>query len=226
MDNQDLADLIQERGITRLVHFTPLMNLISIIRQQKILPREQLRQYAKEHQDLALLDYIRWNDKKRLDHRLDCINLSVERINSYLLRSFRREYAEGEPWTILTIDPQFLLREGVVFTVGNAASRQVREEGTAPGAAGLRALFADQVCVGNSYGTRIYKRTPRMNPAYPNCIQAEVLFPGEIPLSGVTGLICDSDENRSIVKSVLSVAASDVPLPPITVDPNEFIDHA
>ena len=81
-DANAIMDFVKCRGITRLVHFTPFLNLCGMFNRGGIWPRAKLEDYNKENPDEDMMAYINWNDKLRLDGRNDCINLSIQRINS------------------------------------------------------------------------------------------------------------------------------------------------
>ena len=82
------AEVIR-RGITRVVHFTPAINLISIYGQKALLSREQLKRLTVEYPDLHLADYVEINDQLRLDHLNDYLNLSIQHPNHLLFKKFR-----------------------------------------------------------------------------------------------------------------------------------------
>ena len=87
-----IHDFIVQRGITRLVHFTPFENLLGIYNERCIMPVEMIEEQARVKNDDFLLDYIRFNDESRLDGRRDCINLSIQRINNFLFRRFKERF--------------------------------------------------------------------------------------------------------------------------------------
>ena len=218
----DIAAFAKERGITRLVHFTPFLNLLGIFNLRGIKSRDVVEAFAKEHEDADLMAYISWNDKLRLDNRTDCINLSIQRINAPLFSRFKANFNKGEPWCILEIDPCCLQKDGVMFTVANAAATSVRRSGTAGGVAGLKALYQESITVPKYHGTDIYRRTNAMPANCPTSIQAEVLYPGEIPLDKISGMIFESKEGATRAKVMLRMENPDIELPPIKVDPFEF----
>lgn len=220
-DAKEIAAFASERGITRLVHFTPFQNLLGIFEMSGIWSRRRIGAYAKEHGDLFLLDYISWNDQQRYDNRLDCVNLSIQHINAPLLRRFREKFAECDLWCVLEVDPVCLQKKGVTFTVGNAASSYVKANGSACGLAGLSAAFAERVITGNSYGLREQTRAG-LAPADPTDPQAEVLFPEEIPLPLIKALVVENEEQLRRVKGAIHMNNPGIILPPLVIRPEDF----
>lgn len=92
-----LATLIEERGITRLVHFTAEENLPSIY-------DHGLMSVAKL--DKSGIKYDK-NDTDRADNIPDGISLSVQNPNQYLLRHFCQKYP-NKKYVILSLDPALL----------------------------------------------------------------------------------------------------------------------
>lgn len=221
-----IARFAHERQITRLVHFTPFLNLLGIFDLRGIKPRDEISAYAQEHKDEDLMAYISWNDKLRLDRRTDCVNLSIQRINAPLFSRFKDGFESGEPWCIFEIDPSCLQKDGVMFTVANAAATAVRQNGTAGGIAGLRALYQNVITVPKFQGVSIYRRTSRTPPSCTTSVQAEVLYPGEIPLEKIMGMIFESEEAATRAKVMLQVTHPDLKLPPVKVAPAEFGAYA
>ncbi|MGN0827278.1 MAG: DarT ssDNA thymidine ADP-ribosyltransferase family protein [Kiritimatiellia bacterium] len=219
-DAQAIAAFAQERGITRLVHFTPLMNLCGIYNLHGLKPRRQIIEYAQAHEDKSILDYIKWNDSDRHDGRLDCINLSIQRINTSLFHAFKRKIPNAATWTwcILEIDPVCLQHANVLFTIANAAATEVRRHGTGGGIEGLKKLFAPEVFDGKCSITRT-GATPKNTPTSP---QAEVLYPGEIGLDLIRGLVFESTDHARQAYGMLSLECPGIQLPPLKIVPGDF----
>ena len=51
-----IEDFVRIRGISRLVHFTPLNNLLGIYEIGALWAKSKIESYAKEHNDCFLLD--------------------------------------------------------------------------------------------------------------------------------------------------------------------------
>lgn len=225
-ERSQMATYIANRGVRRLVHFSPRRNLIGIFQMGGLWARSRLIEYAKQHEDADMMAYVTWNDEVRLDGRQDCINLSIERINSYLFDAFRRKFEErfgdNEPWCVIEIDPSVMLMPGVVFARANAASRSVRASGTASGLDGLMALYKNRIVTPKRFGTRVDERTPDLPQSCPTSIQAEVMVPGEIPLAKVIGLVFENDDDMVQVKAMLRIQFPLIKLPSMRVSAVEF----
>ena len=70
--------ILEKRKIKYLLHFTNIKNLQSIL-ENNLCPVSYLQKHN--------INYIN-NDTKRLDNKLDCISLSIEYPNSYMLKSY------------------------------------------------------------------------------------------------------------------------------------------
>lgn len=216
-----ILDFVAKRGISRLVHFTPLHNLLGIFETGALWSRAKIKEYAKEHNDFFLLDYIRWNDDLRLDGRKECINLSIQRPNGVLFSSFRKRISDAEIWCVLEISPTVMARTGAIFTVGNAASSYVKAHGAGMGLSALQAMFADRVVVGNNFGRRICTRNG-LPENCPTSMQAEVMVSGAIDLKEVMGMVFQCEEHARRAMRALQVAYPGLVLPAIKVSPKDF----
>ena len=217
-DAQAIATFAQERGIERLVHFTPLMNLCGIYNLYGLWPRKQIIEYAKDHESEGILDYIAWNDGDRYDGRTDCINLSIQCINASLFHVFKRKVPSAAPWCILEIDPICLQHANVLFTIANAAATEVRRHETGSGIEGLKKLFAPEVFDGKCSITRT-DATPKNRPTSP---QAEVLYPGKIGLDLIRGLVFESTDDSRRACGMLRLECPGIQLPQVKITPGDF----
>ncbi len=226
-DAEAIRVFARERGISRLVHFTPLNNLLGIMNLRGILARRKIEEYARVMNDDFLLDYISYNDSHRFDKRVDCINLSIEHINHLLFRRFREKFLECDNWCVIEIDPICLEKDGVIFTTGNAASSYVRTHGTQSGLSGLQALYADSVVSGAVYNLHMETRSASLSPAYPTNQQAEVLFPEEIPIPLIKALVFENDQKRTLAHAALVTDNnSGIEMPPCIVRASDFAPRA
>ena len=221
-DAAAIQAFVKERGITRLVHFTPFCNLLGVYEMGALWAKQKIETVAQSKSDFFLLDYIRWNDGLRLDGRRDCINLSIQRINQYLFTSFKKKFTECDIWCILEISPEILAAEGVSFTVGNAASSYVRNCGTGIGIDALKAMFTDSVVVGNMYGRRVSTRMGVPNNC-PTDRQAEVMFPDEINVKYIQGIVVESEEHHAMVSRALQIEYPEMKLPQVRVCHEDFM---
>lgn len=177
------AEILAERDVSRLCHFTPARNLPHILGDG----------YVRATKDLA--DDVRAvysaTDLSRLDGHQEKICCSIEFTNGYY---FAKARIKGEAvlfpdWVVLLIDPIVTSRNGTLFCTGNAA----RGYGSTayPGTDGLTALY--QASVVGSGGTT-FNRSSAHLPCCPTDIQAEVLVPAPISLEDVLAIVVRSDD--------------------------------
>ena len=219
----DLVEAARRRGVTRLVHFTPLNNLLGIVELGAIVARDRLLALARERNDTFLLDYIAFNDRLRLDRCTNHVNLSVQHPNARLLSRFRA-LCSCDVWCVLLVSPACLETPGVLFAVGNVAARQVRQGGIASGVAGFEALFRDSQLSANQFQARRLTRRG-LDENLPTDPQAEILFPGEIPLRLVDGIAFEDTLSLARAQAAIRLAGDGgEPVTPLLlfVDPHLF----
>src|SRR5690606_14137321 len=93
---------ISRRGIEYLIHFTPTINLYSILEQGKIMSRRILENLDIEQFDI--LDYVQFTDNVRYDDK-SYINLSISGPNTFLFSKFRERTKDDITinWCVLKI---------------------------------------------------------------------------------------------------------------------------
>ena len=165
----EIAAAAKQRGITQVVHFTTVRGAIGVlasgfVKSRALLPKEEYLEYVYEpnaflRKDTAWLDYV---------------NLSIERINDWMFTTSVRWHAvEGNPWVVLSFDPQILAHPGVVFTTTNNIYPTCRR---AEGLVGFSQMFAG--IVSGRYSIQ-HDRLGKP-PAWSTDRQAEVLYPGQL----------------------------------------------
>jgi hypothetical protein len=133
---QSIEEFVKARGITRLVHFTRLENLPSILRHG-LIPRAELEA------NHLMAATSKFNDDIRLDQRRDWSCLSISRINYKMYYKYSRD-AE---WCIILFDPSLLWKQEALFCETNAASTGAVDcaERFGWSCEGLAELFKDPV---------------------------------------------------------------------------------
>lgn len=191
-----LSELARSRGVTRLVHFTPALNLPPIIDDQAVRPVADLEDDRRA--------YFEATDLERYDRHPEMTCCSIEYPNAYYLRQAqgRRHLRAYPDWVALLLNIDLLDRPGVLLSPRNAAA------GTAvPGtAAAFEAMYAPVV-----FGQRSYARAPSHLDAAPTDLQAEVLVPGAVALSQVDGVLFPSEQACRSVRANLAQLRSAVP---------------
>ena len=207
-----VADVVRERGIERVLHFTTNSALVGIL-AEGLLSRQRLpeskylehvyRPNASVRKDLAWLDYV---------------NLSVSRLNWEFFDHSRRWHADRDVWwCAVVLDPAILSLDGVTFTTTNNIYSGC-QRGT--GAAGLEAMFAPRVC---RWSGNCVERSDGMPRNWTTCHQAEVLVPEAVSVEYLRRICVATDAHADIAASQCEILlGSSMPAPPIDIDPNAF----
>lgn len=135
------------------------------------------------------------NDSNRFDGHRGHVCCSITYPNVYLLNQFAKD--DLDAWCVLLLKRELLGEPGVRFCPVNAAT--ANGEYVQDGYLGLKALFAEEVRVGN----RPPKRAPRQPRSVPTDNQAEVLVPGQVSLAFVFEIVVASDAGRERVEAIL-----------------------
>ncbi|QEP41820.1 DUF4433 domain-containing protein [Ectothiorhodospiraceae bacterium BW-2] len=103
----DFVKEIKEREIEYLVHFTPTLNLYSILEQKQLMSSSVLERLDIEQYDI--LDYVQFTDDVRYDDKR-YINLSISSPNTFLFSKFMSKTANDMTinWCVLKIKPKHI----------------------------------------------------------------------------------------------------------------------
>jgi hypothetical protein len=166
-----ILSLVHERAIREVLHFTTNLGLIGILAKGSVLSRRRLPE------DRYLEHIYSPNCELRKDtHWLDYVNLSISRINDWMFETSERWHqVDNIWWATLSFNPSILADPGVTFTTTNNIYPAARR---GQGAPGLAALFEDVVL--GRYSTS-HTRSGHLD-SWPTDRQAEVLYPGALPL--------------------------------------------
>ncbi len=172
------------RGITRLCHLTPFINLVHIASGDGIRSTAQLSE-----DDRACFDQ---QDLLRLDAHPDHISCSIEYPNGWYLRQRRQNATPVQrlapDWVCLTLDAKWLQHPETRFCVNNAA--RLRGGLVAEGPEAFASLYEDPVDSNRGPLTRARTRFA----SCPTDDQAEVLVPRHVPLADISSVLCTDDE--------------------------------
>lgn len=217
-DYKLIEEEVVRRQITRLVHFTPTMNLLSIFEQGALLSRHQLRKLSVEYPDLYLDDYVEINDKLRLDGLEDFINLSIQHSNHYLLKVFKEScHSWCDSWCVIAISPQYLYLKDTLFSIGNAASTASKRFGIDATYDKFSAMFNEKIYRENQL---VYTRS-RIKKCYPTDVQAEVLVRSKIAVEDIIEVYFESDEELHRSRGAIQILYSGE-IPQFTVNGSMF----
>ena len=193
----DIQDLANRRGITRLCHLTPSRNLAHIVSDSRGI-------LASRHLQDDEATVFNPTDKARLDGYVGHICCSIQYPNAWYLRKARKDERLFLDWVVLLIDARHLWRAGTNFCQRNAAAKHGKF--VRSGAAAFEALFAATV-----EGKDTYRRGPRHPDFLPTDEQAEVLIPDRIGRGDINGVVVRDEAQAALETSRLDLAGLTVP---------------
>jgi hypothetical protein len=104
-------EYLKSRGVTELIHFTPMSNIKNIL-SKGIIPRNQLEKDG---------EMFTFSDEVRLDGK-EHINLSITNPNIKMFFKFRKK--NEDPFVVITLNPSLLSKYKHSFSATNAASNK------------------------------------------------------------------------------------------------------
>lgn len=162
--SKKLEEQINDRGITRLIHFTSADNLESI-RAKGIMSVAELKNSGTKY------DY---NDEGRYDCVEDGISLSVQNPNHYLLNSYKKRYTDKK-YVCLILDPALLYE--ITDDSGERLAPRIYCDYNA--ASGLTKRSEDDfgIMFGELFNGGCWVNTRKIRKEdEPTTVQAEILF--------------------------------------------------
>jgi len=161
-----IVDVIKERNITKLIHFTDIRNIESIL-EHGILPPSRLKERSIESH---------LNDANRFDNQMGGISVSIMQRNQYLLNSYNKR--DPRKWVEIEINPDIAATRNCLFYESNAANskfQDVKEE-YLRSAKAFKNIFANHVFSNHGVWTRENKKDYE-----PTDLQAEIIVKWMIP---------------------------------------------
>lgn len=214
---QCIRDLIEERNITEVVHFTSNHGVVGVIDigcvlSRRVLPEEKHLSYIAAPTSSSRAEAEEKFDKK--EDWLDYVNLSLSEINTNYFRFATRWHQnDSRWWAILSFDPEILTHEGVYFSTTNNIYPYVKR---GQGCAGLTALFDGRIKRKQNWCATRYGRSERL----PTCEQAEVLYPERLLIQYLNKIYVKNGDQHDIVKGWLRLyRRSDIA---VDVSPEKF----
>ncbi len=176
-----IAQLAQQRGITRLCHFTPSRNLVHIASDKTgILATSKLQEGER--------GVFTATDLSRYDNRPGHICCSIQYPNGWFFSKARAADRLFQDWVVLLLKPDHLWSSGTEFCPWNAAAAFGSTIRT--GVSGFNAMYEPVVSPPTG---RQFRRTPQRLASCPTDDQAEVLISDAIPLSDVLGVVVQDE---------------------------------
>jgi hypothetical protein len=203
LNHKEFQNEIKEREIECLIHFTPTINLFSILENNELMSRDKLENLDIEQFDI--LDYVQFTDDVRYDDK-SYINLSLSSPNTFLLSRFRQKTKDDFTinWCVLKIDTKHIYDNETLFSVTNAASNAGRRQyGISGDLEKFKMLFANQLNINTYNGVRTISRNST-HPKYPTDVQAEILVKDKIPSDSIVAVCFESEEKMAEAKAAMS----------------------
>lgn len=194
----NIEEEVKKRGIKNLIHFTPTINLMSIIEQKALISRAGLESLDIEKFDVP--DYVQFTDSIRYDDK-NYINLSITTSNKFLFKRFR-ERTQHDPtilWCVLLIKTEPLYWQDTLFSVTNAASRAAQRYGINGDVETFKKMFSNELMTKQ----KISRKTN-----YPENqttdFQAEVLVKDKLPMFCIEKVCFPDEESKAATLAAFS----------------------
>ena len=177
MDNKDkLLEIIKEKNIQQLIHFTKKNNLNSII-TNGLLSVEELQKRNINHQ---------YNDTARKDSWNNAISLSITNKNYMLLKAFKeRQKLMDNDFVEIRIDPLVIIENECIFCDTNAANHTFEPYRQDPDKLNdlkiwpaFEGMFKEVIIRHKFHGGKIIRTNQSSNET--TCPQAEICLIGKI----------------------------------------------
>lgn len=194
----NIQEIITNRNIHELLHFTTSKGLLGILSTGKLLPRSLLL----EEEYLEFI--LQTNTAYRSDPRwVSFVSLSISKIN-HIFYDASKKFAnnKGLSWAIVSISPEVLLHEGVYFSTTNNIYPSC-ERGM--GAMAFEKLFSPKI-----YGryNKLISRTDNHHSNWTTCPQAEVLYPGQILAQYIKSIYVQNEVELDTVHAQIAALGS------------------
>lgn len=209
--------IVRERGITEVLHFTTNKGCLGVLATRALKARRRLS----EAEALEFILQINAEDRSRDTEWHDYVNLSISRINAHFFKtSDFKHRGEDLWWCILSFCPEILNHPDVHFTTTNNMYSGVKR---AMGAEGLTALFAPsihQYYLARESRNVTATRGPSLPEHLTTCEQAEALYPGEVSTEFLRAIYVANEVHADEVAGQMEVVGH--PRVDIMVDPDKF----
>jgi hypothetical protein len=210
-----IEQFVADRGITEVLHFTTNHGLIGILAAGALLSRDELN--AEDLLDsVKLLNCSTRKDPEWTGH----VNLSISAVNKDFLGYSQNWHPprDGVWWAVLSFSPRILTDPGVVFTTTNNTYHATVQRGE--GLDGLTALFGPEIPWG--YYGYVARRRPTAPTQLPTHLQAEVLYPGRVPLADLQAIYVPEGDHIDDVRGMMT-SIPGAPAVPVDVRPEVFL---
>ncbi len=220
-DKQRFIEEIDRRNITKLLHFTTNLNVLSILSEGFIIPRNKLE--SSNDVNLCNSDF---QDSLRLDGK-NHINCSIERINIKMLNQKKKYLLPEERdlrfFCVIAISPKYIYRKSTMFSVTNAANSYNRNNIGIDGSfEKFISMFKPEMYYLASGYVHHVSRSSMNRDNIPTDIQAEVLIYDSISANDIIQIYVEKEDNILMLKSVMKTSGIEFNPDLFKVDPKIF----
>ncbi|MEZ9534294.1 DarT ssDNA thymidine ADP-ribosyltransferase family protein [Vibrio lentus] len=186
MEKDQIKNIIAQRKIPFLVHFTNLKNLESIF-NNGLVPRSQLDASDSEYES---------NDDSRLDGHEDSVSTSVAFPNCQMFYKLRRN--SDDKFCLLALDPELLLNHSSAFCKYNAADAAISSQNieTLKTAEAFEGMFTE-------LATQRSREDQKLKDYDPTDVQAEILVFDTIPKGYIGAVVFPDKETEKQFKGII-----------------------
>lgn len=205
-----IEEIVAARSITEILHFTTNKGVLGVLDSRSLKSRARLNSDER-------LEYIFQPNAINRDKDLawlDFVNLSVSRINSdFFSASGNWHRSKNIFWCVLSFSPEILTHANVHFSTTNNIYTGVKR---GSGAVALERMFESEIVRWN--GNTVI-RSSEANPSYTTCVQAEVLYPGQVSTKYLTKIYVAEEGYADELAGQISMLRH----PPIPIEINRNI---
>ena len=197
-------DILTNRGVTRLCHFTKFQSLTHVLSSPDgILASDSIAPDTKNP-----------NDEYRYDGRPNYVCCSVQYPNSWFLQKSMGKNSDCifREWVILYIDLNILKHKRALFCPGNAS--KARGAFINENMDDINSIFSTHVPTHN------HSRSDKMLPSCPTDGQAEILIEHNIPREYIKGIAVQNKDVAQRIYGMLRMLTIDYI--PIYIVPDMF----
>lgn len=197
--SQEIINIVRARVITEVLHFTTSNGVLGILNTGALLSHAELPNESR----LSYILQINCKDRSRDKDWHNHVNLSISRINGSFFNISRNKWHPTSDifWCILSFRPEIMTHDNVFFSTTNNAYDYAKR---IPGQYGLEELFQPSVRV---FENKYLYRTKATPDNFTTCPQAEVLYPGRVPLDFLNAIYFNSYDDMHEVEAQIAVCA-------------------
>lgn len=191
-----IAAEIGRRSIKEIVHFTTNHGVVGMLDTKQLLSTKRLRseqrlQHVAHMNSLTRAEEEEYFDKS--ENWVDFISFSLSEINArYFKFSRSRSRNQDLFWALLAFDADIVTHDRVHFTTTNNSYEHCAR---GAGQAAFDAMFTPSIRRKTNWSAQRHGRPDHLA----TCEQAEILYPGSVPIGYLRKIYVMSDEDHDRV---------------------------